>query len=97
MFICILAETGEYWRLLNDGRYVVFAEANGGLRSEPVAIDVKTVAFSEAHIVNLELMELEDKPEQEESAEPLDGYDLFNGSELLEGGSEEDEYMAVII
>lgn len=93
----MLAETGEYWRLLNDGRYVVFAEANGGLRSEPVVIDVKTVAFSEAHTVNLELMALEDQPEQEESAQNSGGSDLFDGSELLEGGAEEDEYMAVNI
>lgn len=87
-------ETGEYWRLLNDGSYLAFAEADGGLRSEPVLIEVKAVAFSEAHIVNFELME-EDQTEQQ-SDEFLDGSEILDEPELSENGLEEDEYMALL-
>ena len=81
------SETGEYWRLLNDGSYLVFAETDEGLKSEPTLIEVKNVAFKEAHVVNFELAEQVEEQVQ-------DGSDELGGEE---DDSEEEKFMAVII
>lgn len=52
-------ETGEYWRLLNDDKYIVFAETNDGLRSEEIEITVVNDEFGRAAVLNLELKETE--------------------------------------
>lgn len=51
----LTSEAGEYWRLLNNGKYLVFAENNEGIRSEPIEIEVNNEAFSEATVINIEL------------------------------------------
>lgn len=54
-------ETGEYWRLLNDGDYLVFASTDDGLSSQPVQIHVKNDANKEAPVVNFELQKDEEQ------------------------------------
>lgn len=68
-FIKILAETGEYWRLLNDDKYIVFAETNDGLRSGEMEVSVKNDEFGRAAIVNFELQKVDDKEPEQDSSE----------------------------
>lgn len=51
----VSTENGEYWRLLNDGNFMIFAETNDGLKSQPVEIQIKNDAYNEAQILNIEL------------------------------------------
>jgi len=51
----VSTQTGEYWRLLNDGYYMIFAETSEGLQSDPVEIRVVNNAFEEAPVLNLEI------------------------------------------
>jgi len=68
----LTTENGEYWRLLNDGKYLVFAETDDGLKSELTEVKVKNVAFTEAPILNIELFT---------DIESKQGYNLENDEE----------------
>lgn len=48
-------ENGEYWRLLNDGIYLVYAYSPDGSNSEPVEIEVENKPYTDAIQVNIEL------------------------------------------
>jgi len=80
----LTTESGEYWRLLNDGEYLVYAETNEGLSSQPIEIEVKNVAYQEAVVVNIELGE----PEAE-VADEIENYDEY--AKFLQNLLEEEE------
>lgn len=48
-------ENGEYWRLLNDGIYLVYAYSPDGSNSEPIEIEVENKPYTDAIQVNIEL------------------------------------------
>ena len=59
--IIILDENGEYWRLLNDGVYLVYAQSPDGTLSEPVEIQIENKPYTEAIQVNIEIESSENK------------------------------------
>ena len=84
-YLKIKAETGEYWRLLNDGQYLLFAVTDDGLSSDTIEVHVKNVANAEASVVNLELQEQLEEDQLEESKElPLseDEYDEWKYNQV---------------
>lgn len=87
--------TGEYWRLLSDGHYMVFAETVEGYTSEPVEIEIKNVAYNEAHVLNFDIdMEkqnvendsyVDDSKDLKENSNEVNEADLEKLLSLLEG------------